>query len=214
MRGGGEGATAHCQKLWPQGGPHRKGGRESETGKKPHEELASETAKDRKWESPWRAHDVGGEEDCRKTYTWPGSNWRPSACEADVIATRPQVLDCARLCCREMKNHCEGQGREGGGVIGTSVRAGRNGRMEWHPQATKPQGRGESGWCSDGTSTPGAWRHAGVQFLLSGVYECRCDTLVKGRERTPWHRKTRRTAEDPKVAQQQRMKQERSLAAA
>ena len=27
-----------------------------------------------------------------KSYTWPGSNWRPSACEADVIATRPQVL--------------------------------------------------------------------------------------------------------------------------
>jgi hypothetical protein len=26
-------------------------------------------------------------------YTWPGSNWRPSACEADVIATRPQVLE-------------------------------------------------------------------------------------------------------------------------
>ena len=26
------------------------------------------------------------------TYTWPGSNWRPSACKADVIATRPQVL--------------------------------------------------------------------------------------------------------------------------
>ena len=25
-------------------------------------------------------------------YTWPGSNWRHSACEADVIATRPQVL--------------------------------------------------------------------------------------------------------------------------
>ena len=24
-------------------------------------------------------------------YTWPGSSWRPSACEADVIATRPQV---------------------------------------------------------------------------------------------------------------------------
>ena len=31
---------------------------------------------------------------CRqeKSYTWPGSIWRPSACEADVIATRPQVL--------------------------------------------------------------------------------------------------------------------------
>ena len=27
-------------------------------------------------------------------YTWPGSNWRPSACEADVIATRPQLLFC------------------------------------------------------------------------------------------------------------------------
>ena len=27
-----------------------------------------------------------------KIYTWPGSTWRPSACEADVIATRPQVL--------------------------------------------------------------------------------------------------------------------------
>ena len=26
-----------------------------------------------------------------RTYTWPGSNWRPSACWADVIATRPQV---------------------------------------------------------------------------------------------------------------------------
>ena len=25
-------------------------------------------------------------------YTWPGSSWQPSACEADVIATRPQVL--------------------------------------------------------------------------------------------------------------------------
>ena len=33
-----------------------------------------------------------------KCYTWPGSNWRPSACEADSIATRPQVpLHCALL---------------------------------------------------------------------------------------------------------------------
>jgi hypothetical protein len=29
--------------------------------------------------------------------------------------------------------------------------------------------RGESGWCLDVTSTHGVWRHAGVQFLLSGV---------------------------------------------
>ena len=28
--------------------------------------------------------------------------------------------------------------------------------------------RGESGWCSDMTSTHGVWRHAGVRFLLSG----------------------------------------------
>ena len=30
-------------------------------------------------------------------------------------------------------------------------------------------GRGESGWCSDVTSIHGAWRHAGVRFLLPGV---------------------------------------------
>ena len=29
-------------------------------------------------------------------------------------------------------------------------------------------GRGESGWCSDVISIHGAWRHAGVRFLLSG----------------------------------------------
>ena len=39
-------------------------------------------------------------------YTWPGSNWPPSACEADLIATRPQVLvtvvllDCYTVCGR------------------------------------------------------------------------------------------------------------------
>ena len=32
-------------------------------------------------------------------------------------------------------------------------------------------GRGESGWCSDVTSTHGAWRHAGVRFLLPGVFQ-------------------------------------------
>ena len=29
--------------------------------------------------------------------------------------------------------------------------------------------RGESGWCLDMTSNHGAWRHAGVRFLLSGA---------------------------------------------
>ena len=37
---------------------------------------------------PWQLF----EEWAAAKYTWPGSNWRPSACEADVIATRPQVL--------------------------------------------------------------------------------------------------------------------------
>lgn len=35
------------------------------------------------------------------TYTQPGSNWRPSACEADVIATRPQV----HVQCLPVENH-------------------------------------------------------------------------------------------------------------
>ena len=35
--------------------------------------------------------------------------------------------------------------------------------------------RGESGWCSDVTSTHGAWRHAGVRFPLCGVFrKCSC----------------------------------------
>ena len=29
---------------------------------------------------------------CMGSYTWPGSSWRLSACEIEVIATRPQVL--------------------------------------------------------------------------------------------------------------------------
>ena len=39
----------------------------------------------RSWTPCSRLHPVGMD------YTWPGSSWRPSACEADVIATRPQV---------------------------------------------------------------------------------------------------------------------------
>ena len=35
----------------------------------------------------------------------------------------------------------------------------------------KSSGRGESGWCSDVTSTHGAWRHAGVRFLLLGDFK-------------------------------------------
>ena len=40
-----------------------------------------------------------------RIYTWPGSNWRPSACWADVIATRPQVhiFLCAALFFRALR---------------------------------------------------------------------------------------------------------------
>ena len=41
---------------------------------------------------PWTINLVMHYTNANPTYTWPGSNWRPSACMADVIATRPQVL--------------------------------------------------------------------------------------------------------------------------
>ena len=40
-------------------------------------------------------------------------------------------------------------------------------RFQYYPLLS---GRGESGWCSDVTSNHGAWRHAGVQFPLPGVF--------------------------------------------
>ena len=40
------------------------------------------------------------------------------------------------------------------------------------PDVFQHGSRGESGWCSDMTSTHGVWRHAGVRFLLTG--ECIC----------------------------------------
>ena len=46
--------------------------------------------------------------------------------------------------------------------------AGAQLRAEPAPLPSAQGDRGESGWCSDMTSTHGAWRHAGVRFLLSG----------------------------------------------
>ena len=46
-------------------------------------------------------------------------------------------------------------------------------QIVWLPsfdQHDKVACRGESGWCSDMTSTHGAWRHAEVQFLLPGGF--------------------------------------------
>ena len=40
--------------------------------------------------------------------------------------------------------------------------------------AKTQMGRGESGWCSDMTSTHGVWRHTGVRFLLLGDFKTSC----------------------------------------
>ena len=104
------------------------------------------------------------------TYTWPGSNWQPSACGADVIATRPQVqawaafratpvLDMpppppeygwcfrhrgARACCSGMAQPAEGAG----------IRCAGAWRAPPHrpprPFAVAPHGvPGELMWCVD-----------------------------------------------------------------
>ena len=41
-------------------------------------------------------------------------------------------------------------------------------------------GGGESGWCSDVASTHGAWRHAGVRFLLRRVFVVLRETFAAG----------------------------------
>ena len=88
---------------------------------------------------------------------------RPAACHAGVswwiacpgsrCTTAPAALRPACTC--------------GHGLVG-----GRH-HHHWNmPTATLTFqcGRGESGWCSDMTSTHGVWRHTGVQFLLSGAF--------------------------------------------
>ena len=59
------------------------------------EDWGGDVAKNRKNATPSNGRGHG-----TKAYTWPGSNWRPSVSEADIIATRPQVLDSIsrRLC--------------------------------------------------------------------------------------------------------------------
>ena len=67
-----------------------------------------------------------------KAYTWPGSNWRPSACEADVIATRPQVL--LTPCHRRGLSwpvHERRRGGAGGGGGGRGPTRRRRGHGSW-----------------------------------------------------------------------------------
>ena len=42
----------------------------------------------------------------------------------------------------------------------------------WRPERQAFPGGDESGWCSDVASTHGAWRHAGVRFLLRRACGC------------------------------------------
>ena len=64
-------------------------------------------------------------ESTRKSYTQPGSSWRPSACLADVIATRPWVL---LLKARSMRSRL----------------AARAGRWKRHGGRSLGNGRGRS----------------------------------------------------------------------
>ena len=49
--------------------------------------------------------------------------------------------------------------------------------------------RGESGWCSDMTSTHGMWRHTGVRFLLSGAAAaCAAQHGAASAAAMPWRR--------------------------
>ena len=59
----------------------------------------------------WERHVFNDRQLTLSLYTWPGSSWRPSACEADVIATRPQVLVMAVPVCRLLAaQHWSGNG--------------------------------------------------------------------------------------------------------
>ena len=53
----------------------------------------AEVAQDSQWHAPrfMALERRNVEAQAISRYTCPGSNWRPSACEADVIATRPQM---------------------------------------------------------------------------------------------------------------------------
>ena len=51
--------------------------------------------------SAWGTRHSDKTKPCRN-YTRPGSNWRPSACEADVIATRPQMRWGKSPFCRDL----------------------------------------------------------------------------------------------------------------
>ena len=67
----------------------------------------AEVAQDSQWHAPrfMALERRNVEAQAISRYTCPGSNWRPSACEADVIATRPQVPLPEQGHSQKMKNY-------------------------------------------------------------------------------------------------------------
>ena len=57
----------------------------------------SERKREREREREDRERNREKERDDPTTYAWPGSNWRPSGCEADVIATDHRCSKIYRL---------------------------------------------------------------------------------------------------------------------
>ena len=86
-------------------------------------------------------------------YTWPGSNWRPSACEADVIATRPQVL-------LYMLGRLSGRTR----AKRTPVCPG-NMWMSWAEGTSVNRCQGHK--CTHAVLPPGSWHTQGQKHILT-----------------------------------------------
>ena len=110
-------------------------------------------------------------------YTWPGSSWRPSACGADVIATRPQVLEVSasaeQLLCQSHSVFAwwwEGLGSTAGalasrwtaGKRGGAFGGGRHfGRGQLGPRSTQPWALGTGSWYVGGGGGGGGHRGKG-----------------------------------------------------
>ena len=95
----------------------------------------------------------------------PGAAHSPTRSRG-AAATSLGVGDGAQLICHGLRRRCAPM------CICSAHVAGRPATPKALRMCTWPvsqhTGRGESGWCSDMTSTHGVWRHAGVRFLLSG----------------------------------------------
>ena len=97
----------------------------------------------------------------------PGAAHSPTRSRGAAAASLG-IGDGAQLICHGLRRRCAPM------CICSAHVAGRPATPKPLRMCTWPvsqhTGRGESGWCSDMTSTHGVWRHTGVQFLLSGAF--------------------------------------------